>query len=90
MPERYRVEWTTPALRELRKLDRAAARRVLAAVTKLGATPRPRASRALHGEPAGVMRLRVGDYRVIYQIEDERVLVTVVRVAHRREAYRDL
>jgi len=35
------------------------------------------------------MRLRVGDYRVIYQVEDDRVLVTVVRVAHRRDVYRD-
>jgi mRNA interferase RelE/StbE len=88
MSPRYRIEWTAAALRELRKLDSMAARRVLAAVTKLGTTPRPRASRALQGEPAGVMRLRVGDYRVIYRIEDEQVLVTVVRVAHRREAYR--
>lgn len=87
----YQVEWTTPALRELRKLDKPVARRVLAAVTKLAATPRPVGARALAGQPAGVMRLRVGDYyRVIYQVEDDRVVVTVVRVAHRRDAYRDL
>ena len=42
------------------------------------------------GQPAGVMRLRVGDYRVVHQIEDDRVMVTVVLVAHRREVYRDL
>jgi len=36
------------------------------------------------------MRLRVGDYRVVYQIEDAKIVVTVVRVAHRREVYRDL
>jgi mRNA interferase RelE/StbE len=89
MRARYQIEWTTPALRELRKLDRPVARRILAAVTKLAGTPRPVGSRALVGQPAGVMRLRVGDYRVIYQVEDDRVLVTVVRVAHRRDVYRD-
>lgn len=84
----YEIEWTTPALRELRKLDHAVARRVVAAVGKLAVTPRPAGSRALVGHPAGVMRIRIGDYRVIYQVEDDLVLVTVVRVAHRRDAYR--
>ncbi|WP_433274956.1 type II toxin-antitoxin system RelE family toxin [Actinosynnema sp. CS-041913] len=42
------------------------------------------------GQPAGVMRIRIGDHRVIYQVEDAKVMVTVVRVAHRREVYRKL
>jgi mRNA interferase RelE/StbE len=83
------IEWTAPALRELRKLDKVVARRILAAVTKLAGTPRPAGSRPLTGQPAGVMRLRVGDYRVIYQVEDDRLLVAVVRMAHRRDVYRD-
>lgn len=45
---------------------------------------------ALTGYPPGTMRLRIGDYRVVYVVRDDVVLVTVVRVAHRREAYRDL
>jgi mRNA interferase RelE/StbE len=86
----YEIEWTAPALRELRKLDRQIARRVVLAVSKLALDPRPAGTRELVGQPAGVRRLRVGDYRVIYQIEDDRLVVAVVRVAHRREAYRDL
>ena len=87
---RYEVEWATSALRELRKLDKQVARRVITAATRLGTDPRPVGARALAGQPPGVMRLRVGDYRVVYQIEDAKIVVTVVRVAHRREVYRDL
>ncbi|MCA1676938.1 MAG: type II toxin-antitoxin system RelE/ParE family toxin, partial [Actinobacteria bacterium] len=70
--------------------DKPVARRVLTAVTRLGVNPRPPGTRALTGYPQGTMRLRVGDYRVVYVVQDDVVLVTVVRVAHRREAYRDL
>ena len=86
----YQIEWTAPALRELRKLDKPLARRVLTAVTKLGVDPRPSGARALTGQPPGTMRLRIGDYRVVCVVRDDLVLVTVVRIAHRREVYRDL
>ena len=86
----YEIEWAASALRELRKLDKQTARRVLRAVTGLAAEPRPAGVRALSGQPAGTMRLRVGDYRVVYVIDDERVRILVVRVAHRREVYRGL
>ncbi|MFT7835185.1 type II toxin-antitoxin system RelE/ParE family toxin [Saccharothrix sp. BKS2] len=84
----YEIEWTTSALRELRELDRQTGRRIALAVTALGTDPRPPGCRALTGQPAGVMRIRIGDHRVVYQVEDTKVLVTVVRVAHRREVYR--
>ncbi|HEY6422583.1 MAG TPA: type II toxin-antitoxin system RelE/ParE family toxin [Pseudonocardiaceae bacterium] len=87
---RYEIEWSAPALRELRKLDKPLARRILTAVTKLGVDPRPPRVRALTGHPPKTMRIRIGDYRVVYVIRDDLVLVTVVRVTHRREAYRDL
>ena len=83
----YEIEWAAPALRELRKLDKQTARRVLRAVTGLAADPRPTGVDALSGQPAGTMRLRVGDFRV-YVIEDEEIRILVVRVAHRREVYR--
>ncbi len=86
----YEIEWTAPALRELRKLDKPLARRILTAVTKLGSNPRPPGVRALTGQPPGTMRLRVGRYRVVYVIQENLILVTVVRVAHRREVHRNL
>ncbi|ETA03046.1 hypothetical protein CcI156_02965 [Frankia sp. CcI156] len=86
----HTVEWATAALRELRKLDASAARRILIAVTRLAAEPRPSGARALTGQPTGILRIRVGEYRVIYQVDHTRVLVTIVHVAHRREVYRHL
>jgi mRNA interferase RelE/StbE len=86
----YEIEWATPALRELRKPDKQTARRVLRAVTDLAVDPRPPGVRALVGQPAGTTRLRVGDFRVVYVIEDEEIRILVVRVAHRREVYRGL
>lgn len=86
----YEIEWTASALRELRKLDKQTGRKIALAVTALGIDPRPPGCRALTGRPAGVMRIRIGDHRVVYQVEDTKVLVTVVRVAHRREVYRNL
>jgi mRNA interferase RelE/StbE len=76
-------------LRKLEKSDRAAAQRVIAALEGLQAEPRTRSATALVG-PSGALRLRVGDWRVVYRVEDERLLVLVLQVGHRREIYRDL
>lgn len=90
MTARYDIDWTAAALREIRKLDKRAAARVLAAISRLAAEPRPPGARHLVGHPPGIMRIRAGDYRIVYQVEDDHILVTVVRVAHRRAVYRDL
>lgn len=54
----------------------------------LADNPRPAAARALVGAP-GRLRIRVGDWRIIYRVEDARLVVLVVEVGHRREVYRD-
>jgi mRNA interferase RelE/StbE len=72
-------------MRALRKLDPQVARRIQAAVALLAEDPRPPASRPLRGRPA--WRVRVGDYRVIYTIEDDVLLVVVVTLGHRRDVY---
>jgi mRNA interferase RelE/StbE len=69
----------------LRKLDPQAAGRVRAAIALLADDPRPPAARRLRGRPA--WRVRVGDYRIIYTIEDAVLLVVVVAVGHRRDVY---
>jgi mRNA interferase RelE/StbE len=82
----YDVEFTTAAAKQLRKLDPDLRRRLLAAIGQLAVEPRPAGCRKLVGEQ-NAWRVRIGDYRVIYDIFDERLLVTVVRAAHRREVY---
>ena len=82
---RYRIELRPAAVRALRKLDLPVARRIQAAIALLAEDPRPPASRPLRGRPA--WRVRVGDYRVIYAIEDDVLLVVVVTLGHRRDVY---
>ncbi len=86
----WRVEVTPAAAREWRKLDRQAAQRIgayLQEVVTSCSHPRERGT-SLTANRVGLWRYRVGDYRVIFELEDERLLVLVVRVAHRSEAYR--
>jgi len=82
----YHVEFTTAAARQVRKIPPPARERVLAAVTALAGDPRPPGSRKLVGEQTA-WRIRTGDYRVIYDVIDRTLTVTVVRAAHRRAAY---
>ena len=57
-------------------------------IAALGENPRPVGSRALHGRHAGLRRIRSGDFRIIYRVEDQHLLVLVVKIGHRREVYR--
>lgn len=82
----YRIEVRPAAARQLRRLDPQTARRVQGVIALLADDPRPPASRPLTGRPA--WRVRVGDYRVIYTIEDDRLVVVVITIGHRRDVYR--
>jgi mRNA interferase RelE/StbE len=85
----YQVEITREALRALSKLDKPIRRRVQSAIDELQADPRPHGAIALQGL-SGAYRIRIGDYRVIYTINDDKLVVVVVDLGHRREIYRDL
>jgi mRNA interferase RelE/StbE len=83
----HRIEVAPAALRQLRKLDPPARRRVQAAIELLADLPRPpRATNLAGGD--GEWRVRTGDYRIIYEIHDQALLVLVVAVGHRRDIYR--
>ncbi|KQO61303.1 type II toxin-antitoxin system RelE family toxin [Curtobacterium sp. Leaf261] len=83
----YEVEIAPVALRQIRKLDAVARRRVQAAVELLADEPRPPAATMLVNS-GGAWRVRVGDYRVVYEVEDDRLLVLVLAAGHRRAVYR--
>ena len=82
----YRVEVAPAAVRQLRKLNPDARRRVQAAVELLADQPRPNAAKKLVAGD-GEWRVRTGDYRIIYEIRDDVLLVLVVAVGHRRDIY---
>jgi mRNA interferase RelE/StbE len=83
----WRVEFRPSALAELLALDRPIQTRVLRSLARLADDPRNAANvKAMKGSYQ--YRLRVGDWRVVYTLDDDVLLVMVVRVAHRREAYR--
>lgn len=81
---RYRVELAPAAERELRKLPADATARLRDPILALAADPRPGGASALAGTP--FLRLRVGDLRVVYLVDDARQLVIVPRVARRAES----
>jgi mRNA interferase RelE/StbE len=85
---RYRIELTRDALRALAKLDKPVRRRVQGAIDRLADDPHPAGMIALRGAP-GAFRIRVGDYRVIYVLHDDRLLVVVIDIGHRRDVYRN-
>ncbi|MEO6982602.1 MAG: type II toxin-antitoxin system RelE/ParE family toxin [Edaphobacter sp.] len=82
----YQVQFTTAAARQVRKLPHSVRDRILDAAEDLSDDPRPHGARKLTGEKTA-WRIRVGDYRVIYDVFDTELTVTVVRAAHRREVY---
>lgn len=82
----YRVEVAPAALRQLRKLDPEAKRRLQAAIELLSEQPRPSGAKTLIGGE-GEWRVRTGDYRIVYEINDTVLLVLVVAVGHRRDIY---
>ena len=80
------IEVLPAAERGLRKVHPQMRARIRGAVLKLATDPRPPGARALKDRP-GYLRARVGDYRIIYTIEDDVLRVVVVRVGHRRDVY---
>jgi len=86
-PVPYRVVMAPPARKQLAALPSDVQDQIRPEIVALGANPRPRGSQKLKG-PSGEYRIRVGDYRVIYGIDDNNRLVGITRVAHRRDVYR--
>lgn len=85
----YEVVFSSTARCDLKKLPRPDASRILDAIDALATEPRPLKSRKLTGQ-RNAWRIRVGQFRVIYEIQDSVLTVTVLRAAHRREVYQKL
>lgn len=82
----YRIELRPTAARALRKLERRDRARIRGAIALLAEDPRPPGARALQGRPG--LRVKVGDYRILYTVRDDVLLIVVVALGHRRDVYR--
>ena len=83
----YAITFARSAGRELESLDASIVRRVISRIDGLAKEPRPSGARKLRGEQ-NLWRIRIGDYRVIYSVDDRQRIVDIVRIRHRREVYR--
>ncbi len=83
----YRIVFAPRAERDFRALPPEAQRRLKPRIDSMARNPRPRGVKALSGEEV-LLRLRVGDYRIVYQVEDHPPTVLILKIGHRREVYR--
>jgi len=84
----YRVELRRLAKKALGRLQRREQTKIIAALLKLESDPRPRGVEKVRSTE--LWRIREGDYRLVYYIDDEAKTITVVRIGHRRDIYRNL
>ena len=82
----YRIEIRKQAQKDLARIERKDGQKIAAAIDALAQNPRPAGCKKQRNREG--WRIRVGEYRVLYSIQEERLLILVVRIGHRREVYR--
>lgn len=83
----YRIEWRKSTKRDLKAIPLAQVVRIIDAVSKLADDPRPSGCAKLTGSDCAY-RIRIGDYRVVYEIFDAILTIEVIKAAHRKDIYR--
>lgn len=86
---RYAVEFKPSAAREFSKLSRSIQVKIKPRIDALADDPRPHGVEKVSGEE-DIFRIRIGDYRVVYRIQDDHLFVLVIRIGHRKDVYRGL
>ena len=84
---RFEIEITRSAEKRLRDLPRSDQKRLARAMLTLAEEPRPRGARKLSGY-TDVFRIRVGRYRILYSLEQNRLVILILKIGHRRDVYR--
>jgi mRNA interferase RelE/StbE len=84
----YRIELRRKAQRSLDKLPKSDFTAIIEAVKNLAESPRPKGVEKI--KSAGLWRIRYGDYRIVYSIDDDNKIIIILRIGHRREIYRSL
>jgi mRNA interferase RelE/StbE len=84
----YQIEVSRPARRQLKKLDLAVRKKVSRRIDRLAEDPRPHGVVKLTDVSPSLYRVREGQYRILYTINDDKLIVLVIRIGHRSEVYR--
>ena len=85
----YNIEWKRSATNELKQLPKNAIHKALSIVKELTSNPHPNASKKLSGAD-NTYRIRFGDYRIVYNVMDQVLIIEVIRIGHRKDVYRNL
>lgn len=89
MPEvTYSIDFAPRIERQLNLIPKDIKKLIFERIDKLRTNPRPENVEPLQGADKGLFRIRQGDYRIVYSIQDQRLVVLIVRVVHRREVYK--
>jgi len=83
--ERYEIRFLPSVRKDLRGIPKATVRRILRKIDQLAENPRPPDSKKLTGR--SLFRIRVGPYRIVFEVNDNEVVVVIVKVGHRRDVY---
>lgn len=83
----YTIEFAPRTEKQLKAIPQNLREKIMKRIEKLALNPRPVQVEPLQGGDAGFFRIRQGDYRIVYIIQDEKLLILVVRIVHRREVY---
>ena len=82
----YSIKWKASAKKELRQIDKKEIPKILEAIEKLASNPHPQNHKKILGSEHN-FRIRIGNYRVIYFIEDNELIIEIIRVKHRKDVY---
>lgn len=86
--EPFSIKWKSSAKKELKKIDRTEISKILSEIEKLSKEPYPTNHKKLLGTEY-IYRIKIGNYRVIYSIENDELIIEIIRVRHRKEVYRN-
>lgn len=86
--EPFSIKWKSSAKKELKKIDRSKITQILTEIGKLSQEPYPLNHKKLLGTEH-IYRIRIGNYRVIYSIENNELIIEIIRVRHRKEVYKN-
>ena len=83
----FEIRWKASAKKELKKIDKVEIKKIISEIEKLSLEPYPTNHKKILGTEH-IFRIKIGNYRVIYSIENQQLIIEIIRVRHRKEAYR--